>query len=299
MRFLSVGLLIVLVGCSPASNGSKIAAIPSMTVVRDSLKREVQVTARPKRIVSLTPANTEILFALGLDAEIVGVTSYCNYPEAAKTKPIIAEFFRDQASSEPIAVLKPDLVIAGGAFHQPVIGSLEKLNIPVVALDATQLADIWLNIETIGKLTGRTEEAEQLVTATRTELDRVSKRVAFLPRKKVFYALSNEPLMTVSAKTFISELIEIAGGENVFADATGSYPEISRESLLLKARSPDIVLYPKMGHAGLAAELNLLTKLQTITKSNCYPIDGDRISRPGPRLAEAALQIAEILHPSR
>ena len=245
----------------------------------------------------MSASNTEILFALGLDDEIVGVTQFCSYPPAATRKSHVGGFAAESFSLETIAALEPDLVLAAGSFHQPVIESLEKLGIPVAAFDAPSFHEVYENIAKIGHLTGRIDQAQAIVEGMKSKLDRVTERVRQKPRPTVLYLVSDAPLMSAGPGTVIHEALGLAGGTNVFADAVGQYPRISDEQLL--RRNPTVVLFPKYGHDGKTQPPKVLEGLTAVKEKRLYEVNADLISRQTPRLIDAVEQIAELLHPSR
>lgn len=293
MRLMTCVMVVVLAGCGPSvpvPTGAKVQVV-------DSLQRPVGLSAPAKRIVCLASSNTEILFALGLDAEVVGVTEFCTYPEAATKKQRVGGFASESFNLEAITALKPDLVLAAGSFHQPVIDALDKLGLTVAAFDARSIAEVYGNIEKIGQLTGREDAARTVVSDMKKRLAAVADRVTDKPRPNVLYLVSDAPLMTVGRDTVISEALELAGATNVFADAAGQYPRISDEELL--RRNPQVILLPRYGHAGRAETPKVLATLTAVKEKRVYVVDADRISRQTPRLCDAVEQVEELLHPRR
>lgn len=270
---------------------------PATGSLRDSLGRSIQPPAQAKRIISLASSNTEILFALGLDAEIVGTTEFCTYPEAAKSKPRVGGFAPQTFNIEAIADLKPDLVLAAGDFHRPVIESLERLGITVAGFHAESIADIQQNVRTIGQLVGRSQDADRVVERMRASLNAVTQRVKDRPKPLVFYLVSDDPLMTAGAKSMISDAIHAAGGTNAFADLNGDYIRISDEEIL--KRNPSVILIPQFGHDGKTSAPRVLSSLDAVKANRVFAVDADSISRPSPRLIHAIEQIAMCLHPER
>ncbi len=284
-------ILLMLTGCGPSQQSSPSSSLQ----ITDSLNRTVDVPESPNRIISLASSNTEILFALGLDQEIIGTTEFCTYPEAAKSKPRLGGFAPQTFNVEAIAALKPDLVLTSGEFHRPVMESLEKLGIRVAGFQGESIAEIEKNIKAIGRLVHRSKEAESVTAAMKSRLETIQNRVRKLPRKDVFYLVSDDPLMTAGAKSMITEAIEIAGGRNLFADIPGDYVRISDEEVL--RRNPAIILLPSLGHDGRTKPPAVLSSLEAVRTNRVYTIDADPISRPAPRIVDAIEQIARILHP--
>jgi iron complex transport system substrate-binding protein len=291
MRLL-VPFAILCCGCSG------VPAPPAIAIgVSDSLGRTVAVPAKANRIVSLASSNTEILFALGLDAEIVGTTEFCTYPEAAKQKPRVGGFAPQTFNVEAIAALKPDLVLAAGEFHRPTIEALERIGVPVAGFQGESFGEIYSNVGSIGRLVGKPAEAAKVVEEMKSSLAAVAKRVAGKPRPTVFYLVSDDPLMTAGGQSMISEAIGLAGGDNVFADLRGDYVRIADEEIL--RRNPSIVLVPDYGHDGKTAPPRVLAALEAVRRNRVYPVEADPISRPAPRIVRAVERIADMLHPAR
>ena len=276
------------------------AAFP--VTLTDDLGREVTVPARPQRLVSLAPSNTEILFAIGAGDQVVGVTEYDNYPPEAQTREKVGGFSAKTISIEKIVALKPDLVFSAGSIQQPVIEALEQAGIPVFALDPQGLEGVYANIEAAGRLTGHQAEAAKLIADMKARVAAVTEKTQALPedqRPTVFYEVWHEPLMTAGPKTFIGELIALAGGRHLFADVEEDWPQVSSEEVV--KRNPDVILGPdshgdELTPEKIAARPGWKT-IRAVQEGRIYLINGDIVSRPGPRLVDALEQIARALHP--
>jgi len=328
--FLTVGLL--LSACSPeapatpASNqdpepvsspqgAAPIEAVPSpeptaepvaesiwpMTLV-DGLDREITLEKAPERIVSLSPSNTEVIFAAGAGNLVVGDTEYCDYPEEAKAITKVGGFSASTISIETIVSLNPDLVFAGDEDQQTVIDALEEAGVIVYSVKANTFEDVYANLELVGKLTGNEAVAAQVVDDMKTRIAVVQEKIATVPqddRPTVFWEIWDEPLMTSGPNTFSAQLIEIAGGVNIFPDLTEDYPQISVEEVV--SRNPDVIMGPDThGDKLIADQLAARPGWEEITAvkdGRIYLIDGNTSSRPGPRLAAALEDIAASLYP--
>lgn len=278
-------------GCKTAIR--KGTAYP-LTLV-DDLGRKVTVAAAPRRLVSLAPDNTEILYALGLGRRIVGVTTFCNYPAEAKMKPKIGDMMNPNV--EKIIALKPDLVLATGGVQNSVVDQLKKVGVAVVVTSPKDYEGVIRNIGLIGKITGSTARAGVLTRGMRRRRDEIRAKVAGKPRPKAFYEVYKEPLMTAGPGTFIDDLIKLAGGVNIAGNAQKDYPEYSLEMLL--AQDPDVYLASSgtMGSAGEVGRRPGWGRLQAVKNQRVFVIDQDIISRGGPRLARALGEVAGALHP--
>jgi len=217
------------------------AAAPDQALnITDDLGRSVTLAATPQRIVSLAPSVTEILFAVGAGPQLVGNTTFCNFPPEAKTLPKIGGFSVKSISVEAVVGLKPDLVIAGTASQKPVVASLEQFKIPILVLAPDSFEKVYASIQEIGTLTGHAAQAEQVVAQMRGRVDAVAAKVAGISateRPGVFWEVHDDPLMTAGPHTFIGQMITLAGATNIFADATENYPQISAETVSEMARS--------------------------------------------------------------
>ena len=262
-------------------------------------------SAEPRRIISTTPGITEILFALGLGSRVVGVTKFCRYPPEAARLPKIGGF--TQLDIERITSLRPDLVIIQ---RNPVdLGSkLRRMNLPVLELPFDSVSETLAAIDRIGAAAGASDRGRELSRRIRGDLDRI--RGTRGPPRTIAFIVGRNPgaisgLMAVGRASFLRELIEIAGGRNVFDDAAGAYPKVTLEELL--SRNPDVIV--DMGEmaettgdtATLTRQVSVLwakyPMLKAVRERRLYAVASDIYVRPGPRMAEAAQAFARMLHP--
>ncbi|MGQ9554650.1 MAG: ABC transporter substrate-binding protein [Anaerolineae bacterium] len=271
--------------------------------LKDDLGRQVTVEQRPARVVSLSPSNTEILFAIGAGPQVVGVTKYCNYPpEAAQEREIVGGFSADSLSVEKILALEPDIVFSAGGIQKPIIEALEAAQVTVFALEPENFAELYIDIMAVGDITGHEQEAEQVVADMQARVEELAAVVAGIPqdqRVKVFYEVWDEPLMTAGPRTFIGQVIEIAGGINIFADLEEEYPTVSAEAVV--ERNPGVILGPSSHAEGMTAEKIAARpgwqEVKAVQDGRVIIIDGDIISRAGPRLVAALEEVARALYP--
>ncbi len=272
------------------------------STITDALGRQVVIPATVKRVVSLAPSITEIVFAVGAGPLLVGDTKYCNYPPEADALPKIGGFSANTISIESIVALKPDLVIGGSVAQAPVAEALAKLNIPTLVFDPKTFEEVYSNIENIGAVTGHADTATAAVTKMKDRVAAVQQRVAGIPADKrptVFYEVFDAPLMTAGPGTFIGQMLGLVGATSIFADATEDYPQVSAEAIV--ARDPAVIVGPsshgdKLTTAQVAARPGW-DKIRAVRDSRVYLIDGDMVSRPGPRLADALEALADALYP--
>lgn len=267
----------------------------------DGLGRQVTISVIPQRIVSLAPSNTEILFALGLGDKVVGDTEYCNYPEAAKTKPKVGGF--STVDVEKVVSLRPDLVLATQIHDKTTIPALENLGITVVALSPHSPNEVLDNIKLVGKITGQDKEAAELIKSLSGRIKAIVDKTQKLSpdqRPRVFYVTWHDPLWTAGTGTLTNDVISQAGGQNIASDITGD-KTIDLETVI--SRDPEVIIVS----VGMGTGQDLpwqyikseprLKNTQALISGRVYKIDGDLIDRPGPRIVEALEQMAQFIHP--
>jgi len=266
--------------------------------VTDDIGRSVKITPAPKRIISLAPGITEMLYALGLADNIAGVTTFCDWPAAARTKQKIGGF--TNPSIEKIVSLKPDLIIAtADGNRQDTVQQLEKLGLPVYIINPADTNGVLRNILQIGKITNRKDAAGKLADRLQKRLNNITAQIRHKKKPRVFFQLGQEPLFTAGSKTLINEAIERAGGINVAGLDTARYPVYSAEGVI--ASSPEIIVFaPMINDKKSVAVKNYWQKFKDISavKNNkIYPIDADLINRASPRIFDAIEIMASIFHP--
>ena len=210
----------------------------------DEMGRKVEINTPPVRIISLAPHITEILFALGLEDRLVGVTQYSDYPEAARKIERVGSYVR--LNIEKIVSLNPDLVIStAGGNPREVVERLAALGLKVFVIHPKKMEDIYSNIRSIAAITGREEEGIKLARGMKERVDNIVNKVKGLPRPSVFLQLGASPLLTASEGTFIDDLLNKAGGMNIAAAEPARYPVYSMEAVI--KRGPDIIITMLMG----------------------------------------------------
>lgn len=281
-----LSLTLVLTACSPSGQ------TPVINYVFDDLGRLVAINGTPQRIVSLAPSNTEILFALGLGDKVVGVTDYCDYPPEALDKEKVGGYANPDI--EKIVALNPDLVLAGYGNPIEVVYTLAGLGLTVFGIKTTDLADLLNDIRRVGEITDKELDAQALTSAMASRIEAVTNQTEELEqRPRVFYIVWHDPLWTAGSGTFINELIEKAGGVNIFGNVI-SYPMVSIEDVL--ARDPEIIITSELSYdwAKNATELASTNASQT---GRIYTVDDDLVQRPGSRLVEGLEWFAHFIHP--
>lgn len=281
----------------------KPASIPAFPLtIPDGIGGQVTLAAAPARIVSLSPSNTEILFAVGAGSLVVGDTKYCDFPAEAQKLPKVGGFSAKSISVETILSLKPDLVLANDSGQETVIEALKQANIQVMAIKAASFEDVYANIKMVGKITGHDSEAMAVVDGMKARFATVAEKVAGIPPEKhptVFWEVWDEPLMTAGPGTFIGQMLKIAGGVNIFADLKEDYPQVSAEEIV--KRNPAFIMGPDThGDKLIADQLAARPgwdQINAVKNNKIFLVDGNMSSRPGPRLVDALEVIAKALHP--
>jgi iron complex transport system substrate-binding protein len=265
--------------------------------VTDDAGRAVSILEEPARIVSLAPSNTEILFALGVEARVVAVDAYSDYPPAAAEKPTIGDYA--DPDLEQIVALDPDLVLATAVHETTIVPRLEALGIPAAVIEPADLAATLDSITTIGMLTGRDDAATELVCALHARIDAVAAAVAGAARPRVFFELSPD-LYTAGHGTFVDDLIARAGGENVVGAGLGPWPQLSAEAVI--AADPEVILLADH-EAGVTPDSVAArpgwSVVSAVRDERIVPLDTDLVVRPGPRVVDGLEAIARALHPGR
>ncbi|MFY9135933.1 MAG: cobalamin-binding protein [Bacillota bacterium] len=264
-----------------------------VTIVDDTGYRLV-IKKAPARIVSLAPSNTEILFSIGLGDRLVGVTTACDYPQAAAKIDKIGDY---TINVEAVVAKRPDLVVAQSDLQMPVVEKLRELGITVLAVAPKTMDEVFRSMEMIGAAAGEGVRARKVVSSLETRVSAVEKAVAGLPESKrpvAFVEIWNDPLMTAGAGTFIDDLITRAGGRNLAGDVDG-WPQISPE--LVVASKPDVIILTCFNKAEVMAR-PAWQKIPAVVRGAVYELVPDLLVRPGPRLVDGLEALAAIFHPS-
>jgi iron complex transport system substrate-binding protein len=257
--------------------------------VRDAAGRDILIPTLPRRIVSLAPSVTEILFALDLEGELVGVSDADDYPPGRITlKPRVGGVV---INIERVVALRPDLVIGMLSLQRDQLARLEAARLRVLAVDAASADDTLAQIRLLGRATGRVRQSEAV--ASRLVHDLAAARPTV--RRSVYIEVWSEPPIAAAAGTLVDDLVARAGGVNVFADLRG-YPQVSAEAVV--ARDPQVIflLYPQS--AGFSQRPAWQT-IDAVRARRVQSLPASLVSRPGPRIGQGLALISRTLQGSR
>ncbi|TKS62871.1 MAG: cobalamin-binding protein [Nitrospira sp.] len=263
----------------------------------DALGRKLFLAKAPSRVVSMAPNVTEMLFALGLEAKVVAVTPFCDYPPEAQRKTHLGG---TNPSIEQILALKPDLVLAPQDFIQPdLLQNLDRLKVPTFVLQAAQLEDVLAQIQTVARMFDRSKAGDELAGTIRQRIAAVRERTQSLAHPRVLYVLNTDPLQTVGPGSFIHQLIEAAGGANIAAGTSTAYPRFALEEVL--ARDPELIIFPVGTAEGISEEdqqqWRRWPSLSAVKHNRLVLVPSVLVDRPGPRIVEGLELLAQAIHP--
>jgi len=286
--FLGIQLIVLLLwGCNKPTNyaSTRTVTLPDSTVIT--------LHSGKPRVLGLSPASTEMLFATVPDSQIVGVTHVCNYPEAVKGKPIVTTYPMDL---EAIIKLKPEVVFTETGMTSPEhLARLQDFGIQTVLLNYESIADISANIELIGQICGASKSADSLAASLQNSIAKWQNR-SYAKRPRVLVITWSEPIIAYGTPTLMSEKIKLAGGINAIQDlGNRPYPELSREYVL--RLNPDVILgrdFHSMDSV-FFSKYPELRQINAYRNKHIYPLTDDLSSRPSPRVLQSIEEIYEAL----
>ena len=264
----------------------------------DSMGREVLLDPEPRRIVTLAPSLTEIVYFLGLGEQVVGVTQFSHYPPQAAKKPKVGSYVN--LNVEKIISLSPDLVLGTKDGNQPaVVKLLERAGLPVFIVNPRNIGQVIGTVVTIGRLCGVSARATALARNLSDEVDRVVGKTASLNKPVVFLQINPKPIMSVNKHTFSHDLIRLAGGRNMTEDEPITYPRISLEEVI--RNKPDVIIISSMVRGGNFEEARQQwfkwEVIPAVKNNRVHLVDSDLIDRPSPRIIQGLEAVARHIHP--
>lgn len=282
----------------------KIIAIILITglVCSCSKKQQQFSNSIPERIISLSPSATEILFAVGAGDKIVARDEFSDFPEAVLTIPTVGGFDGKSISIETVLSFDADFVYLTGGMHDYLLPILKKQNIQVYVSSSNCIQDVLDEICDIGKITGNIDKAVAVSEKISSELEKIQANSEEIQnRQSIYWEIWDSPYMSVGKKSFINEIIEIAGGKNIFFDVQNAYPIISDETII--ARNPDVI-FVQNGKWSINAPETTIQLIQArngwqninaVKNGKIFHLDDNLISRPGPRIVEAIKEIQKAI----
>ncbi len=305
LAFLLILALSVMIGCS--SNGDQASESEQEAetnetefplTVTDATDNELTFEKKAEKIVSVLPSNTEIAFALGLDDEIIGVTSLDNYPEEAAEKETVGDF---QINVEKVISLEPDVVLADESVDEAALDQIRDADIQVLVVKtAENFEEVYDAIHLIGKVTDTTEQADQIESDMKEKLASLSDKVAEVENpKSVYVEISPAPeTYTAGKNTFINTILEKINAENSAGDLEG-WPQVNEEAVL--EMNPDIIITTYGNYVDdpikEITDRESWSDLTAVKNKEIYDVNEDLVSRPGPRLVEGAEELAKAIYP--
>jgi len=265
----------------------------AVAALRDDFGAPVTVTAAPRRIVSLNPTTTEVLFAIGAGSRVVGRSMYDAFPESALAVPSLGAALSPNV--EAIIGSKPDLVLLyASQDNRPAAERLRQAGIATAALRIDSIAQFERDTRLIGRLTGDAARADAVVDSVRATLDRVRAATSSLPRPTVFFHTWDRPLITIGGGSFLSQLVDIAGGRNVYGDLPGPSGIVTVEDVV--RRNPDYILASPITAANVRADPRWQA-VPAVRAGHVLVFDTTIVGRPSVTLGAAARSLADLLHP--
>ncbi|MDI3478166.1 MAG: cobalamin transport system substrate-binding protein, partial [Thermoanaerobacterium sp.] len=262
--------------------------------ITDFMGRQVTIKKEPKRIVSLSPSTTELIYAIGAGKDVVGVTNYDDYPEEVKSVAKVGGY--EGPNIEAILAQKPDIVFASNLSGKDQMETIEKSGIPVVVLEAQNINQIYDSIKILGEITGNVEKGNEIISNMKDKIKEINDKVKNLPKVNVFYVVDTNGNWTAGKGTFIDELITLAGGNNVASDANG-WAQYSMEKLLQK--NPDVIITSQ--HATNANNIKNMPGYKDTKAAKDGKIfiisNDDIVTKPSNRIVLGLEEIAKDLHP--
>ncbi|WP_430348282.1 ABC transporter substrate-binding protein [Thermoanaerobacterium thermosaccharolyticum] len=262
--------------------------------ITDFMGRQVTIKKEPKRIVSLSPSTTELIYAIGAGKDVVGVTNYDDYPPEVKSVAKVGGY--EGPNIEAILAQKPDIVFASNLSGKDQMETIKKSGIPVVVLEAQNINQIYDSIKILGEITGNVEKGNEIISSMKDKIKEINDKVKDLPKVNVFYVVDTNGNWTAGKGTFIDELITLAGGNNVASDANG-WAQYSMEKLMQK--NPDVIITSQ--HATNANNIKNMPGYKDTKAAKDGKIfiisNDDIITKPSNRIVLGLEEIAKDLHP--
>jgi iron complex transport system substrate-binding protein len=300
---LLVATTVLMVACGGGS-GSDEEAPTGPLVLTDAVGREVTLPEKVERVVTLAPSVTESLYAIGAGEQVVGRTEFDNYPPEVEALPVVGGFSADQVNVETVVSLGSDVVLGGSDLQQPLAEAFEAAGVTFFVFNPETIDEIYQMLDLLGQITGHEDGAQAVIDDMQTRIAAVEEAIADVSeeeRPTVFYEVWDEPLLTAGPTTYIGEMLVLAGGVDIFADLEKPYSQVSAETVI--ERQPEFILGPDTHGDALTPE-SLAARpgwetIPAVQNNAVVLMDGDIMSRSGPRVVEAIELMAAALYPDR
>lgn len=292
--------------CSSRSEGGAAASSEGRQASsegRESAEGGAEAGESPRRIVSLSPSATEILYGVGAFGRVVAVSDYCDYPPEVKGLPRVGGW--NNPNLEQIAALKPDLVVFASAQEQFVKDKIEALGIRTLSIPSNSLDDAYTAITEIGRATGQEAEAQKLLSETRAKVEDVRARTRSLERRRVLCVVDRVPgtlrdLYSATRGSFIAQLVEVAGGASIAPPEKGGWGKITKEAVV--ALDPEVIIDMVQSAEGRFAEdpqavWRELPQVRAVREGRIYPVRETSMLHPSQFVGDTARRFAEMIHP--
>jgi len=260
----------------------------------DAGGHQVKLIHPAQRVVSLAPNLTELIYAIGAGNQLVAVSQYSDFPDAAKTLPRIGS--ASSVDIERILALKPDLLLAWKTGTPAATQEkLRRLHLPVFELEFSTLEDIAAGMKLLGRLTGHTTKANKVSDKFESELNRLSENYSGKKPVTVFYQIWNHPLMTANGKHYVSDIIRICGGKNIFAGLGPLVSTVGMESVVTRAPEAIVAAASPMQQKAWREQWVQWKSIPAVKSDAVFMVSPDLLSRPGPRILKGATLICRDL----
>jgi iron complex transport system substrate-binding protein len=265
--------------------------------ITDSRGKQVAIPEAPRRIASMAPSHTEVLFAIGAGDRIVATDKFANYPPEVERIPKLDAF---RPSVEAIVATNPDLVVT---IYDTAVPEMEALGLTVLVLSAPDSVEgVFEQIRTWGRITGHSQQAEDLVKSMRMRIDALTQKLNDISEgPSVFYELTPD-LFTAGPNTFIGDMLRLLKARNIAEGSEGAFPQLTQEVLI--DRDPEVILLADSGRYGGETAETVKARpgwsdVSAVKNNRVYEIDSDLVSRPGPRIVEGLEMLARLFYPEK
>jgi iron complex transport system substrate-binding protein len=266
--------------------------------VTDDMGNVISLASPAKRIISLSPHVTELIFAAGAGEQLIGTVSYSDYPEAAKAIPRVGD--NRQLDIERIIAMKPDLLVVWmhGAFERQ-LEPLRKSGIPYYFSDPHKLEQIPETLIKLGSLFGTEKQARAAATVFSGQLSQLRARYQTQSSVRTFYQVWGKPIFTLNDKNIVSDVIRICGGKNIFGHLSAAAPTLSTEAVIQE--NPELIISGDSENQGVSGieQWKVFTTMLAVNNHNLVAINGDQLNRAGPRIIDGAKMVCEAMDNAR